>query len=444
MPHFKMLALTILLLAVPFSEASAQQCSGTCGVIEKVGCCKGSINNPTTSVFCESNTLICEDCSAGCGWIASKQWYDCVDPGQVPNPDPSGVNPWICPNFCSPTCGGKACGNDGCGGSCGSCPSGTSCTNFQCLPGNPDTPSCEGQCGGKSANGNCWCDETCVDSGDCCEDACLLCGFCDNGPCVGNCVGKTCGDNGCGGSCGLCTTGSVCQNGQCIPTGPQGAGTCVGYCGEKGSDKICWCDDQCIANADCCPDACNACSLCGDCTPNCTGRQCGSDGCGGICGNCPAGMPCSNGICQGCQPSCIQKNCGDDGCGGTCGACAANEICDTASNVWSCVTDPNTGGTCSPLCTGKVCGSDSCGGSCGACPTGEICTGGGTLCLPSGGSNPDANDGVLVNQDTTASGGTSSTTVKEGCRSHGGASVRFPAFLLLALFLGLRRRPAHQ
>jgi len=29
-----------------------------------------------------------------------------------------------------------------------------------------------------------------------------------------------------------------------------------------------------------------------------------------------------------CKPDCIGKNCGDDGCGGSCGSCAANEVCN--------------------------------------------------------------------------------------------------------------------
>lgn len=37
--------------------------------------------------------------------------------------------------------------------------------------------SCEGHCGGSS--GSCYCDDGCVAYGDCCADACELCGYCD-------------------------------------------------------------------------------------------------------------------------------------------------------------------------------------------------------------------------------------------------------------------------
>ena len=38
------------------------------------------------------------------------------------------------------------------------------------------------------------------------------------GPCAPSCVGKTCGDDGCGGSCGVCDNGDTCSD----------TGTCIG------------------------------------------------------------------------------------------------------------------------------------------------------------------------------------------------------------------------
>ena len=90
--------------------------------------------------------------------------------------------------------------------------------------------------------------------------------------CAPSCVGIECGDDGCGGSCGTCTTGA------CV------GGTC-------------------------------------SCTPSCSGRTCGDDGCGGSCGTCPTGT-CVGGTCS-CTPSCSGRTCGDDGCGGSCGTCGS-------------------------------------------------------------------------------------------------------------------------
>lgn len=36
------------------------------------------------------------------------------------------------------------------------------------------------------------------------------------GVCTPSCIGKTCGDDGCGGSCGSCSTGYTCTNNQCV------------------------------------------------------------------------------------------------------------------------------------------------------------------------------------------------------------------------------------
>ena len=54
------------------------------------------------------------------------------------------------------------------------------------------------------------------------------------------------------------------------------------------------------------------------CTPNCAGRSCGSDGCGGICGSCLGGQPRSpSGTCV---PACF------DQVGDAC-VCAAATAC---------------------------------------------------------------------------------------------------------------------
>jgi hypothetical protein len=107
------------------------------------------------------------------------------------------------------------------------------------------------------------------------------------------------------------------------------------------------------------------------CTPTCTGKQCGSDGCGGSCGTCPSGQTCNaNGQCTTtCTPNCTGKSCGSDGCGGSCGTCPSGQTCDANGQ---CTT------TCTPQCTGKTCGDDGCGGSCGTCPSGQTCGPNGT------------------------------------------------------------------
>ena len=97
------------------------------------------------------------------------------------------------------------------------------------------------------------------------------------------------------------------------------------------------------------------------CVPDCAGRECGADGCGGSCGTCPAAAPtCSSGQCHDeCAPSCSGRECGADGCGGWCGTCPA-----AAPYCMDGLCKPE----CIPSCLDKVCGDDGCGGSCGRCP----------------------------------------------------------------------------
>ncbi len=218
-----------------------------------------------------------------------------------------------CP--CRPACSGRECGDDGCGGSCGNCPSGTRCV---------------------------------VESGQC--------------ECVPNCAGRECGDNGCGGSCGSCEGSDVCDDGDCRPCEPNCAGR---ECGDNGCGGSC---GSCVAGETCTNYACV-------CQPNCTGRECGSNGCGGSCGNCSLFESCVNGRCSSCEPNCTGRECGDDGCGGSCGNCPASDVCTA---LGQCAPP---GGTCQAsrtlTCGASVSGTNQGGSdsidsySCGSPPWNE-------------------------------------------------------------------------
>ncbi len=144
---------------------------------------------------------------------------------------------------CVPACDGKACGSDGCGGSCGSCEDDQSCT-------------LQGQC-----------------------------------VCQPDCAGKQCGDDGCGGSCGSCGVGTECSPEAtcvCVPAcdGREcGSDGCGGSCGSCGSGEACSAQGQCV------------------CQPDCAGKQCGDNGCGGLCGVCGSGLVCGDAN-QCVQPPC--------------------------------------------------------------------------------------------------------------------------------------------
>ncbi len=82
------------------------------------------------------------------------------------------------------------------------------------------------------------------------------------------------------------------------------------------------------------------CERAGACTPDCSGKECGADGCGGTCGTCSGPQEvCVEGQCV-CQPACAAKECGDDGCGGTCGTCPAGSDCQAGRCKPTCWTGP--------------------------------------------------------------------------------------------------------
>ena len=292
------------------------QCVGTtdpCGGMTFEGCCDGSILK-----WCENEEIVEIDCGDNdppndtCGWREDAGYYDCGQTGA----EPTGQFPIDCPGPCAPDCAGKACGDDGCGGSCGACPAGEACKNFQCVGCNPD---CAGKaCGDDGCGGSCG--------------ACQAGEKCENFQCVGcnpDCAGKACGDDGCGGSCGACQAGENCENFQCV-----------------------------------------------GCNPDCADKACGDDGCGGSCGDCPGDKPfCVTGVCvENCNPDCTGKQCGDNGCGGSCGKCSADQQC--VNGICQQQTLPDTGNqdtACTADCIGKTCGSNGCGGTCGNCPVGFVC-----------------------------------------------------------------------
>jgi hypothetical protein len=73
---------------------------------------------------------------------------------------------------CKPACEGLACGDDSCGGSCGTCGADLQCRAGKCLPP----------------------------------------------PCTPVCAGKDCGPDGCGSTCGACPTQTQCRDSHCEPT----------------------------------------------------------------------------------------------------------------------------------------------------------------------------------------------------------------------------------
>ncbi|MFN8591024.1 MAG: hypothetical protein U0031_06120 [Thermomicrobiales bacterium] len=235
------------------------------------------------------------------------------------------------PPTCTPLCLNKACGPDGCGRSCGECDAGETCQDGVCTGCAPD---CTGKvCGEDGCGGACppGCDAgfTCTDNGACrcgsdivCNGVCCateqICHDLTDACCTPDSRNATCGDHVCGQvtdncgisvRCGDCPQGQACDGGGqciCVPNcqgrvcGDDGCGR---TCGECVADRVCTNQGACVCRFESCNDACcgegEVCrnGACGVCIPSCDGQQCGSDGCGGSCGTCPAGQFCQFGVC---------------------------------------------------------------------------------------------------------------------------------------------------
>jgi hypothetical protein len=125
---------------------------------------------------------------------------------------------------CVPSCEGRECGPDGCGGSCGTCPkSAPICSYGFCEP--RCTPECKGrECGDDRCGGSCGT----------CPQATPLCvqGICQ-ADCTGDCTDRECGSDGCRGSCGQCPEGFACRDGLC----QEGSGASGGKAGGCATDR---------------------------------------------------------------------------------------------------------------------------------------------------------------------------------------------------------------
>lgn len=175
--------------------------------------------------------------------------------------------------------------------------------------------------------------------------------------CTPNCNSKTCGDDGCSGSCGTCTSTQTCTNGNCVNNPPTG---------------ICTDSDSSLNNFYYIKGVVNDNSGEGPFTDYCSDDTLAEYYCKSY--SCPAGtcikadyekFVCPNGCSSG---ACIYSNITKSGCDN----CKAPNYC--VDNKY-CIND-----TCSPdtrICSAingyRVCSQNSQWGNEMACPTGQVC-----------------------------------------------------------------------
>lgn len=158
------------------------------------------------------------------------------------NHDAAGNPPDL--NGCVPNCGVDLCGDDGCGGSCGSCGNNQVCADGECFC--LDDLGCESN--EYCSSGECL-DDSCPERESLCSgDDVHLCNAngslssfvetcmfgCSNGACracTPDCQGRECGADSCGDVCGVCNAAEVCTGERCVifgedldePNGNQGS-----------------------------------------------------------------------------------------------------------------------------------------------------------------------------------------------------------------------------
>ncbi|AKU93167.1 Tryptophan synthase alpha chain [Vulgatibacter incomptus] len=109
---------------------------------------------------------------------------------------------------CIPSCTGRVCGDDGCGGTCGTCKIGEECTAEGKCEAKVCTPDCDGKsCGSDGCGGSCG---TCADGFACSAEQLCACET-GNCGCTPDCDGKSCGPDGCDGTCGTCGNQQECD-----------------------------------------------------------------------------------------------------------------------------------------------------------------------------------------------------------------------------------------
>jgi len=140
----------------------------------------------------------------------------------------------------------------------------------------------------------------------------ICCNISVSSSCVPNCSGgKICGSDGCTpNGCGECNDNIKCTTDSCAANQKS----CIF------TSKVCNDNDLCTING-----------RCNNNTGNCLFTQ----------KKCPANQTCNpnNGECKTtCNPDCSGKACGDDGCGGSCGPCESWEYCDE-DVTFTCLSD---------------------------------------------------------------------------------------------------------
>ena len=169
----------------------------------------------------------------------------------------------------------------------------------------------------------------CQTTGECTSSHCL-----GDGLCAELVLPDRCFIQGACLTAGEVNPANICT--ECIPPLSQSEWSAddANKCDDK---DLCTIGDYCVAGV-CKPGTekigCNN----GDpCQPNCAGKECGGDGCGGSCGSCPFTKTCKSGMCKPADPQPASGCPGpEDPVGDDCGALTWDGCCDHKGRLYYC------------------------------------------------------------------------------------------------------------
>jgi len=315
-------------------EAGASKCDGT----DVLSCADGSgwavSQTCMLQQFCEDGTCLDLVCEPGAVWCEGEVYKVCSTDGKtVQYEEDCGTKALHCfggacidslcvplQKFCLDNVTAATCLGDGMEYSTLPCEAGQFCEAGLCQIWicEPGGAACQGTvavvC---NSLGSAYASEVdCKPQGKVCMDGkCsdLKCSpstdFCVDGNTRGHCA-----EDGLSSTSEDCLADHSCKDGQCLPWQcPPGAAICAGSvattCDALGLGAVtggldCSKDGKYCANGQCV-----------SCAPDCEGKECGDNGCGGVCGTCPDGGMCINGKCPAPGENCNDGNAVDwDGC----------------------------------------------------------------------------------------------------------------------------------
>lgn len=278
---------------------------------------------------------------------------------------------YVCGDQCSPNFASRENCNSGCDASVGRCvPAGENGNCWECLRVDPSLVS---PCVGLGKHSTNRCDGACSDNQECVRAAtdqeCYECRAkpepepechndfdCDDGD--------------------FCNGAEICQEGRCVSGRAIDADD-----GDPCTEDFCNPEDGTISNTPI--------PGCGEPEPQCPANSFERSGCSRCDAGCEPVPNIDNLPCYQCKdapvciPECGGRVCGDDGCGGSCGTCASDEVCNSAGQcereTISCGTNfYETSGECTSCPAGCTSPSGSTSIDDCSCPTQPQCPSGTT------------------------------------------------------------------